>query len=329
MLSAPRIAHRSLAKIAMSQIKELREKTGTGVSACKAALVEAEGDLDKAYEVLRKKGLAVAAKKAGRVAAEGLIAVARSDDLRSASIVEVNTETDFVARNEGFMQFARDVAATAQRVRPGTVEELSASEMPGGGLVSAAFTEMIAKMGENITLRRTHTLEVEDGVVSVYLHNKLGDGCAMLGCMVALQAPGAPAEALDTMGSKVCMHIAAASPLYLDRASVDMNALEKEKEVLADQARGAGKKEELVEKIVTGRLNKFYQESCLLDQTFLGGGGDADEKPTSVSKALAAEAKALSVSGITPLAYLRFNRGEGIEKEKEDYAAEVASMANM
>lgn len=306
----------------MDAIKELRAKTGTGVADCKAALTEAGGDIEAAYEVLRKKGLATASKKAGRIAAEGLVGVSQSADFRGACMVEVNSETDFVSRNEAFVQLVRDIAAVGEATRATCAEELKMAPL-GEGTVQDAITSMVAKMGENITLRRTTWVEVSDGVVSAYLHAKTAPDMGRLGVLVALKADASDSEALDNIGKQVAMHIAAASPRYMDRSAVDTGELDKEKELLAEQARAAGKKEEFVEKIVMGRLNKYYQEVCLMDQTFLGGG---DEPDASVTKFLAARGKALDCS-IAPASFTRWSCGEGIQKEEGDYAAEVAQLA--
>jgi len=313
-----------MAKVSMSLIKELREQTGTGVADCKAALQEADGDIKKAYEVLRTKGLASAAKKAGRVATEGLVGICRSADLRGACIVEVNSETDFVSRNEAFVALVRGIAAVGEQHKANDVEALKNMPM-GDGTVQDAVTAMIAKMGENITLRRTAFLEASGGVVSSYIHTQSAEGLGRMGVLVALEADTAHTEALDALGSRVAMHVAAASPTFLDRTTVDTTALDQEKALLGEQARAAGKAEKFVEKIVAGRLNKYYQDVCLMDQTFLAAGdGDA----MSTTKFLAAEAKALQCAAVAPAAFVRFNCGEGIDKEEGmDYATEVAAMA--
>lgn len=314
-----------MAKVSMSAIKELREQTGTGIADCKAALTEAEGDIQKAYEVLRTRGLASAAKKAGRVATEGLVGIARSPDLRGACMVEVNSETDFVSRNEAFIALVRDIAAVGEQNKTSDVEELKNAPM-GDGTVQDAVTAMIAKMGENITLRRTTFLEASaGGVVSPYIHTKMAEGLGRMGVLVALQADAQDAKALDALGSRVAMHIAAANPSFLDRTTVDTTALDKEKELLGEQARASGKAEKFVEKIVAGRLNKYYQDVCLMDQTFLAGG---DSEAMSTAKFLTAEAKTLQCASVAPVSFERFNCGEGIEKEEGmDYATEVAAMA--
>lgn len=315
---------RKFASVSMDAIKELRAKTGTGVSDCKAALTEAGGDIEAAYEVLRKKGLATATKKAGRVAAEGLVGISQSTDLKGACIIEVNSETDFVSRNEAFVELVQQIAAVGEATQAASAEELKLAPL-GEGTVQDGITAMVAKMGENINLRRASWVQVSDGVVSSYIHTKMAPGLGRMGVLVALEADTSitDREALDDAGKRVAMHIAAASPRFLDRSLVDVSELEKEKELLAEQARAAGKKEEFVEKIVMGRLNKYYQEVCLADQTFLGGGDEAD---MSVSKFLTAQGKALG-GKVAPVAFTRWDCGEGIQKEAGDYAAEVAELA--
>jgi len=315
---------RHFAKVSMSAIKDLRAKTGTGISDCKAALDEAGGDLDVAYEVLRKKGLASAAKKAGRTAAEGLVVVTRSADLRTGFVIEVNSETDFVSRNEAFVNMVQSIAECAVSQDVSSTEELRSAQL-GDARVDDTVTAMVAKMGENITLRRMERITVDEGVIGMYVHNKFAEGVGRLGVLVALQAEGISAlDEVDSLAGRLAMHVAAASPRYLDRSSVDMTELEKEREILADEARAAGKKEEFVDKIVTGRLNKFYQEFCLLDQTHMASD---EEQPPVINKYLTNKGKALG-GKLTATSFVRFACGEGIEKEETDYAAEVAAMAS-
>jgi elongation factor Ts len=304
-----------MAEITAALVKELRETSGAGMMDCKKALTESGGDLEAAVDWLRKKGLAAAAKKAGRVAAEGLIGVA-AEGTRGA-VVEVNSETDFVARNEGFQDFVRKVADVALEVG-GDIEALKAAKFPGSSNALAdELTNMIAKIGENMSLRRAAGVTVGDGVVCPYIHNQTAPGLGKIGVLVGLESTGDKAK-LEALGKQLAMHVAAAHPQALDRSSVDASAIERERDVLSDQARASGKPEEIIAKMVEGRLRKFYEEVCLLEQIFVIDG------ETKVSKVLEAAAKELGAP-VSIAGFVRIQLGEGIEREEQDFAAEVAA----
>ncbi len=304
-----------MAEITAALVKELREKTGAGMMDCKKALSENAGDLESAVDWLRKKGLAAAAKKAGRVAAEGLIGVAA--EATSGAIVEVNAETDFVARNDKFQAFVSQVAALALDAK-GDLPALQAAVYPGSGhSVADELTQLIATVGENMTLRRSACLEVGQGVVATYVHNQAAPGLGKIGVLVALES-GADAAALAALGKQLAMHIAAAAPQAVEATDLDPAALERERGVLAEQARASGKPEEIVQKMVEGRLRKFYEEVCLLDQVFVIDG------ETKVRKVLEAAAKEHG-SEIKVTGFVRYLLGEGVERQETDFAAEVAA----
>ncbi|GAB5469006.1 MAG: translation elongation factor Ts [Rhodospirillales bacterium] len=306
-----------MAQITAALVKELREKTGAGMMDCKKALMENDGDVEAAVDWLRKKGLAAAAKKSGRVAAEGLVAVAA--DGKAGAVVEVNSETDFVARNENFQTFASQLATTALS-GPDTAESLTAATFPGAGhSVAEELTKMIATIGENMVLRRVGRLSVDEGVVAHYVHNQVAPGLGKIAVLVALKSAG-DAERLQAFGRQLAMHVAAASPQALSPADVDQENLERERTVLSDQARASGKAPEIIEKMVEGRLRKYYEEVCLLEQIYVVDG------ESKVKKAVEVFAKDLG-SPVEIAAYLRFQLGEGIEKEEDDFAAEVAATA--
>ncbi|HUA56083.1 MAG TPA: translation elongation factor Ts [Candidatus Sulfotelmatobacter sp.] len=306
-----------MAEITAALVKELREKTGAGMMDCKKALAETAGDLEGAVDWLRKKGLAAAAKKAGRVAAEGLVGVAV--DGAVGALVEVNSETDFVARNETFQGFVAAVAKLALTV--GTdVEALKAAPCPGSSRsVGDELTHLVATIGENMSLRRATRLSVPSGVVASYVHNALAPGLGKIGVLVALES-SAPADKLAAFGRQLAMHVAAANPQSLDIETVDPRALERERDVLREQARGSGKPEAIIEKMVEGRLRKFYEEVVLLEQVYVIDG------ESRVKAAVAAAAKELGAP-IAVKGFARFQLGEGIQKEQGDFAAEVAAQA--
>ena len=284
-------------------------------AALEKALTEAEGDVEAAVDWLRKKGLAAAAKKAGRVAAEGLIGVATRDG--KGAVVEVNAETDFVARNETFQDFVRTCAELALE-SGGDLEALKAMAYPGtGASVADQLTQLIATIGENMNLRRLAVLSVESGKVAAYVHNQTVAGLGKIGVLVALESAG-DAEGLAAFGKQLAMHVAAANPHALDRDSVDPATLHRERDILAEQARASGKPEEIIEKMVEGRLRKYYEESCLLEQVFVIDG------ESKVGKAVEAKAEDLG-QPIKVMGFARFQLGEGIEKEESDFAAEVAA----
>ncbi len=302
-------------EVTAALVKELREKTGAGMMDCKRALGDTGGDLESAIDWLRKKGLAAAAKKAGRVAAEGLVGVATA--ARAGAVVEVNSETDFVARNELFQTLVRTVAELAV-AGDGTLDGLNATPYPGTGrTVAEELTELVARIGENLVLRRVARLAVTEGVVASYVHNSLAPGLGKIGVLVALQS-SAPAEVLTPLGRQLAMHIAAANPLYLDIASVPPAALERERDVLRGQAEGSGKSADIVARMVEGRLRKFYEETVLLEQVFVIDG------ESRVGKVVEAAAKAAGTA-ILVAGFVRFQLGEGIERPTTDFAAEVGA----
>ena len=303
-----------MAEITAALVKELRAKTGAGMMDCKKALTEIGGDLEEAVDWLRKNGLAAAAKKAGRVASEGLVGVVAEGT--QGAVVEVNSETDFVARNEAFQEFVSRVAALSIDAG-GDLEALSAATYPGGGTVSEALTEMIAKIGENMSLRRAGALQVSQGVVAAYIHNQAAPGLGKIGVLVALESAG-DTDKLTAFGRQLAMHVADAAPQAVSAEDLDAAALERERNVLAEQARASGKPEEIVEKMVQGRLRKFYEEVCLLDQTFVI---DNESKVRQAVEAAGEDAGApIAVTG-----FQRFKLGEGVEREESDFAAEVAA----
>lgn len=296
--------------ITAQAVKELRERTGAGMMDCKKALTETNGDMEKAVEVLREKGLAAAAKKAGRVAAEGIVKTFISEDMKKGAMVEVNCETDFVADNAEFIEFAGKVAEMAANNDVSTVEELVALKYNDDKTVQEVLTELIAKIGENMTVRRFEKVAVENGVVQSYIH-----GGGRIGVLVQLACDSNSSE-LTQVAKDVCMQIAAANPLFLSENEVDSKALETEKEIYRAQALNEGKPEKIVEKMVEGRIKKYYKEVCLLNQPWVK---DADK---SISKYLEEKSKEVG-SPITVQKYFRFERGEGIEKKEENFAEEV------
>jgi elongation factor Ts len=304
-----------MAEITAGLVKELREKTGAGMMDCKRALGETSGDLEGAVDWLRKKGLAAAAKKAGRVAAEGLVGVATGG--KAGAVVEVNAETDFVARNELFQTFVRKVAEAALLVG-GDVEKIKAAALAGGlRSVGDELTHLFATLGENMVLRRARRLAVENGVVVSYVHNALAAGLGKIGVLVALESTG-DAGKLAGVGKQLAMHVAAAKPDYLDIASVDKTALARERDVLREQARASGKPDAIIDKMVEGRLRKFYEEVVLLEQVYVIDG------ETRICKVIEAAAKEMGAP-VTVMGFVRFTLGEGIAKDQGDFAAEVAA----
>ena len=297
--------------ITAKSVKELREMTGAGMMDCKKALVQTEGDIEKAVEYLREKGLAAAAKKAGRVAAEGIVKTFVSADKKTAGMVEVNCETDFVAANEEFVSFADKVAEMVANTSAANVGELLAEKFDGEATVQETLTALIAKLGENMTVRRFAKFNIEKGAVASYIH-----GGGRIGVMVEV-ACDTESEILEEVAREVCMQVAAANPLFLSKEEVDSESLEKEKEIYRVQALNEGKPENIVEKMVNGRIQKYYKEVCLLDQAWVK---DGDK---SITKYLQEKSKEVG-SPITVTRYSRFERGEGIEKVEEDFAAEVA-----
>jgi elongation factor Ts len=293
-----------MAEITAAVVKELREKTGAGMMDCKRALAESAGDLEQAVDWLRKKGLSAAAKKAGRVAAEGLVGALAEG--RAGAIVEVNCETDFVARNEAFQDFVKAIT-TLVLARGDDIEALKAAPFPGTGrTVAEELTHLIATIGENMTLRRAKRIVVTSGVVMPYVHSALVPGVGKIGALVALES-GADVGALQTLGRELAMHVAAANPTYLDTKSVDPTTLEREREILRDRARQAGKSDAIIDKIVEGQLRKFYEETVLLEQVHVRDG------ESRVGKVVESGAKSAGAP-IRLAGYARFKVGEGIEK---------------
>jgi elongation factor Ts len=305
-----------MAEITAASVKELRERTGAGMMDCKKALAETNGEMEAAIDWLRAKGLSAAAKKAGRTASEGLVGVAV--DGRRGAVVEVNSETDFVAKNELFQGFVRNVAKLALE-HGADVEALGAANYPGGGTVAEALTENIAKIGENQSLRRAATLEAGEGAVVSYVHNQVAPGLGKIGVLVALES-AAPAETLQALGKQIAMHVAAAHPLALDADSLDPALVERERAIAMEKAKESGKPENIVEKMVEGSLAKFRKEHALLTQLFV-----MDNK-TPVAEVVVSAAKEAG-TGIALKGFVRFQLGEGIEKKQDDFAAEVAAAA--
>ena len=305
-----------MAEITAASVKELRERTGAGMMDCKKALSENHGEMEASIDWLRAKGLAAAAKKAGRTAAEGLVGVAVSGT--RGAVVEVNSETDFVAKNEQFQDFVRNVAELALGSN-GDVEALGNAAYPGGGTVIETLTNNIATIGENQSLRRTGVLEVSQGVVVPYVHNAVVPGLGKIGVLVAIEGAG-PAETLNTLGKQLAMHIAAANPLALNAEDLDVALLDRERAIATEKAAESGKPANIVEKMVDGAIAKFKKESALLSQLFV-----MDNK-TPVADVVA-QCGTDCGSPVTLKGYLRFQIGEGIEKPQSDFAAEVAAAA--
>jgi len=302
-----------MATISAAMVKDLRESTGAGMMDCKAALTETGGDMQAAQDWLRKKGLSKAAKKAGRVAAEGLIAAVTKGT--KGVVVEVNSETDFVARNEHFQGLVKMVAQVALDVGA-DVEKIKAAKV-GAVTVEQAISDAIATIGENMTLRRAASLEVGKGVVSSYVHNAVVEGAGKMGVIVALESSGKTDE-LAVLGKQLAMHVAAANPLAIEPAGLDPTTVKREKDVLADKYRQQGKPENVIEKIVESGLKTYYKEVCLLEQAFIHDSGK------SVAQALK-EAEGKVGGPVKVAGFLRYALGEGIEKQETDFAAEVAA----
>ena len=301
-----------MAKISASMVSELRAKTGAGMMDCKKALTEADGNVDAAVDILRKKGLSAAAKKAGRAAAEGLIVSAGEGNV--GVLVEVNAETDFVAKNDSFVAFAKGVAETALKDAPADMEALLACQFPGTGrTVAEEQTHQVATIGENINVRRFSRFEVPAGQVACYIH-----GVGKIGVLVELSTDGAD-DKVAALGRNLAMHVAAANPQYLNRDAVPADIVEKEKEIMRDKAKDSGKPDNIIEKIIMGQINKYFGEVCLLEQAYVI---DPDQKVGKVVEALGKELG----SEITLTRYERFQLGEGVEKRADDFAAEVAAM---
>ncbi len=305
-----------MAEITAASVKELRERTGAGMMDCKKALSETNGEMEPAIDWLRAKGLSAAAKKAGRTAAEGLVGVTVEGNRGAA--VEINSETDFVAKNELFQDFVRNVAKLA--LEHGTdVEALGAAAYPGGGTVAEALTENIAKIGENQALRRAVVLDVAQGAVVSYVHNQVAPGLGKIGVLVGLEST-APADVLTALGKQIAMHVAAAHPLALTAEELPAELIERERGIAMEKAKESGKPDNIIEKMVEGGLAKFRKEHALTTQLFV-----MDNK-TPVAEVVAAAAKDAGTE-ITLVGFVRFQLGEGIERKESDFAAEVAAAA--
>ena len=303
-----------MAAITAALVKDLRDKTGAGMMDCKKALIETDGEIEPAIDWLRKKGLAAAAKKSGRVAAEGLVGVASATN--KAAIVEVNAETDFVARNETFQEFVAKVAEIVLEIGD-DLEAVNTAPFPDTGrTVAEELTHLVATIGENMTIRRAKVLSVSQGVVASYMHKALRPGLGQIGVLAAVEGPGELAT-LETLGRQVGMHVAAARPEALDIDSVDPAALDRERAVLSEQARASGKPEAIIEKMVDGRIRKYYEEVVLLEQVWVH---DGESRVRAVAKK----------AGVTLTGFVRFQLGEGVEKPQgPDFAAEVAATAGV
>jgi len=304
-----------MANITAGMVKDLRDKTGAGMMDCKAALAETNGDMEAAIDWLRKKGISKAAKKAGRAAAEGLVGVAVGNDV--GALVEVNAETDFVARNEEFKGFVKSAAQLALE-ESGDLDKLLNRKI-GDSTVQQTLTEMVAKIGENMSVRRTIALAVDPGVVSAYVHNASSPELGKIGVLVALKST-ADKTKLNALGKQIAMHVAAAAPLALTPAHLPKDVVDRERAIQTEIARQSGKPDNVIEKMMEGRMRKFYEETVLLQQTFVIDGETRVEKVVEkASKDLGAP---VEIAG-----FVRFQVGEGIEKTDSDFADEVKQMA--
>lgn len=307
-----------MADITAAMVKDLRDKSGAGMMDCKKALAETNGDIESAMDWLRAKGMATASKKSSRTAAEGLVGVAVSGT--SGVAVEVNSETDFVAKNEQFQAFVQNVVQIAL-AGSDDVEALKGAAYPGGGTVAEALTENVASIGENQTLRRAKKLSVSQGVVYSYVHNAVAPGMGKIGVLVALES-AAPADKLEALGKQLAMHVAAAFPIALDETGVPAETIERERSIAQEKAAESGKPAEVVAKMVDGAVAKFLKENTLINQLFVIDG------KTKIADVVAAAGKEAG-SPIVLKDYVRFQLGEGIEKEVSDFAAEVAATAGV
>jgi elongation factor Ts len=308
----------AMAEITAASVKELRERTGAGMMDCKKALAETNGEMEAAIDWLRAKGLSAAAKKAGRTAAEGLVGAAIEGN--RGALIEVNSETDFVAKNEIFQDFVRNAAELV--LQHGTdMGALGAAQYPGGGTVQEKLTDNIAKIGENQSLRRAAVLEVGQGAVVSYVHNQVAPGLGKIGVLVALES-AAPAATLNELGRQIAQHVAAAHPQALDADSLDPELVERERSIALEKAKESGKPQNIIEKMVEGGLAKFRKENALLTQLFV-----RDNK-TPVAEVISSAAKEAD-AGIELVGFVRFQLGEGIEKKVDDFAAEVAAASGV
>ncbi len=308
-----------MTEITSAKIKELRASTGAGMMDCKKALMESNGDMEAATDWLRTKGLAAAAKKAGRIAAEGLVALAV--DGNKAALIELNSETDFVARNEQFQQLAAKIAEYALQTGDDLEQLKSYKCQESGKTVQEVITDAIGTIGENINLRRVAVLEEPNGIIASYIHTQVAPGLGKIGVLVSLQSEADNTDGLREFGKKIAMHVAAAQPQALTREEVPADLLERERQVLVEQAMESGKPKEIAEKMVEGRIRKFYSEIVLPEQVFVIDGKATVEQATQdAEKELGGKIK---ITG-----FKRFTLGEGIEKKEEDFAEEVAKAAN-
>ncbi len=300
-----------MSQVTASLVKELREKTGVGMMDCKTALKENNGDIEASIDWLRTKGIAKAAKKEGRIASEGLIAVEKIDNI--ASIIEVNSETDFVARNEDFQSVVKNLSILS--TKSNSLEDLLDKELDGKDIkVKDYITEMIASIGENINLRRIDKISIKNGVISSYIHNQVIEGMGKIGVLVGLESE-ADNNQLEDLGKKIAMHIAATNPISISIEDMPADLIKREKNILAEEARSSGKPEEIIEKMTEGRLKKYYQESVLLEQIFVV---DGESKISDILNSLDKPVKIVE--------FVRMGLGEGIEKKTEDFANEVDSL---
>jgi len=306
-----------MAQITAALVKELREVSGAGMMDCKTALTENDGDIQASVDWLRTKGLAKAAKKSSRIASEGLVGALSSGS--TGTVVEINSETDFVARNDVFQGMVNDIVKVAAEVG-GDFEKLKAATFPGASKsVVDHVTEMVGTIGENLSVRRSVSLSVDEGVVASYIHNAVAPGLGKIAVLVALETTG-DAKAADDFGRQVAMHIAAINPLALTKDEIAADVIERERAVYTEQARESGKPDNIIEKMVDGRMRKFFEESVLLSQTFVVDGENTVAK--------AAELAAGDIGAPVKIAgFVRYELGDGIEKKVEDFAAEVAATA--
>jgi elongation factor Ts len=308
-----------MADITAAMVKDLRDRTGAGMMDCKKALNETAGDMEAAVDWLRTKGLAAAAKKAGRTAAEGLIGVTVAG--KRGAVVEVNSETDFVAKNETFQGFVRTVTQIASQLGSDVPTLLAASYPESDGSVHDKLTHNVATIGEHQSLRRAAIIEVQQGVVTSYIHNATASGLGKIGVLVGLES-AAPADVLEPLGKQIAMHIAAANPLALDETGLDQDLVERERAIAREKAATSGKPAEIIEKMIEGGVRKYAQENSLLTQVFVIDG------KSKVQDIVAAAAKAAGTP-ITIASFVRLQLGEGIEREEKDFAAEVAAAAGV
>jgi len=307
-----------MTNITAGMVKDLRDKTGAGMMDCKAALAETSGDVESAVDWLRKKGLAKAAKKAGRIAADGLIGIATQGG--RGAVVEVNSETDFVARGDEFQNFVLKAAKQALAAE-GDLERLLASAHDTGGKMADVLAALVGKIGENMSVRRSAAVSVEPGVVASYVHNAVAPDLGKIGVLVALESTGDSAK-LMALGKQLAMHVAAANPIALNVESIPPDVVARERAIYADQARESGKPENVIEKMIEGRLRKFYEESVLLQQVFVVDG------ETQVGKVVQNAAKEIGAP-VVVAGFVRFAVGEGIDKPTTDFAAEVKATAGL